>query len=167
MDPLIKTAVWQQFGASIDMLADAMRACPDELWSAPLWNDPDGQQAYAQFWYRVYHTLSWLDLYLSGSAEEDFTPPAPFKRGVLPETPYTKDQLRAYLEHGRSKCRSTIEALTDERARQRCKYEWMDLSFFELLLYTMRHVQEHGAQLHMFLGQHDIAVNDWVPIAEN
>ena len=167
MDTMIKTGVWQQFGASIDMLADAMRACPDELWTASLWNAPDEEAVYSQFWYCVYHTLVWLDLYLSGSSYDDFIPPAPFKRGVLPEQPYTKDQLRVYLEHGRRKCQSTIEALTDERARQRCQYEWMDLSFFELLLYTMRHVQEHGAQLHMFLGQHDITMNDWISVAES
>lgn len=27
-----KTIVWQQFGAAIDMLDNALRACPDELW---------------------------------------------------------------------------------------------------------------------------------------
>ncbi len=167
MDTMIKTSVWQQFGAAIDMLDDAMRACPDELWTVSLWNAPEGEQGYSQFWFLVYHTLFWLDLYLSGSSYEDFTPPAPFKRGVLPEKPYTKDQLRVYLEHGRRKCQATVEALTDEQARQLCKYEWVQVSFFELLLYTMRHVQEHGAQLHLFLGQHDMAVNDWVPIAGN
>lgn len=167
MNTTIKTGIWQQFGASIDMLDYAMRACPDELWTASLWKGPDGEQVYSQFWYRVYHTLFWLDLYLSGSSYEDFTPPAPFTRGVLPEKPYTKGQLRVYLEHGRGKCQATIEALTDEKARQLCKYDWGEVRFFDLLLYNMRHVQEHGAQLNMFLGQHDIAVNDWVPIVEN
>jgi hypothetical protein len=38
-----------------------------------------------------------------------------------------------------------------------------------LLLYTMRHVQEHAAQLSLFLGQHGIpdADLDWVPRAES
>ena len=37
------------------------------------------------------------------------------------------------------------------------------VSFFELLLYTMRHVQEHAAQLNLFLGQHAIdGASDWV-----
>ena len=30
------------------------------------------------------------------------------------------------------------------------------MSYFELLLYTLRHVQEHAAQLNLFLGQHAI-----------
>jgi hypothetical protein len=28
------------------------------------------------------------------------------------------------------------------------------VSYFELQLYNLRHVQEHAAQLHLFLGQH-------------
>ncbi len=37
------------------------------------------------------------------------------------------------------------------------------MSFLELLLYNMRHVQEHAAQLNMFLGQNAIDVaSDWV-----
>jgi hypothetical protein len=40
------------------------------------------------------------------------------------------------------------------------------VSFFELQLYNMHHVQEHGAQLHMFLGQNVIETEDnWVPRA--
>ncbi len=27
-----KTMIWSQFGAAIDMLANAIRACPDDLW---------------------------------------------------------------------------------------------------------------------------------------
>jgi hypothetical protein len=63
-------------------------------------------------WYLAYHALFWLDLYLSGS-EEGFTPPAPFTldeldpAGLVPERPHTKDELHAYLEHGRRECQST------------------------------------------------------------
>jgi hypothetical protein len=33
MDTLWRTILWQQFGAAIDMLENALVACPDELWS--------------------------------------------------------------------------------------------------------------------------------------
>ncbi|MGH2480969.1 MAG: hypothetical protein ACRDHW_15045 [Ktedonobacteraceae bacterium] len=37
----------------------------------------------------------------------------------------------------------------------------------ELLLYTMRHVQEHAAQLNLFLGQNASGeASDWVPWAK-
>ena len=159
MDSLWKESVWQQFGAAIDMLENALLACPEELWS-------DGSRR-PEFWYLVYHTLFFLDLYLSGSLE-GFAPPAPFTMdeldpaGLLPERPYTKAELQTYLVHGRGKCRATIEALTDECGRQRCGFEWVDGSVAELLLYNMRHVQHHAAQLNLILRQRIDSAPAWV-----
>jgi len=31
--------LWRQFGATIDMLGDILRDCPDELWDESLWAD--------------------------------------------------------------------------------------------------------------------------------
>lgn len=165
MDSLLKTSLWQQFGAAIDMLDDAINLCPDQLWTAVIWKDPDDVR-YGQFWFVAYHTLFWLDLYLTG-ASEGFTPPAPFIRGKLPERPYTKDQIRTYLDQCRKKCQSTIEALTDDRACQHCKFDWYEASFLELLIYTMRHVQEHATHLNLLLGQHDVPGVDWVAKARD
>jgi hypothetical protein len=153
-----RTIIWQQFGGAIDTLDNALRACPDELWRARLWDHPSERSGFSQFWYVVYHALFWLDLYLSG-AEEGFTPPAPFTLieqdddGPLPERPYTKDELQTYLDYSRKKCQATIEALTDEAAQGHCRFGWGEVSFAELLLYNMRHVQEHASQLNMMLGQ--------------
>ena len=159
MDTTWRTALWHQFGAAVDMLENAALACPDELWS-------DRSQR-PEYWYVVYHTLFWLDLYLSGSVE-GFAPPAPFTldemdpAGVLPERPYTKAELLAYLEHGREKCRATVRALTDERARERCVFGWGELTFAELLLDNLRHVQHHSAQLNLILRQQIDSAPHWV-----
>jgi len=160
MDTWLKTSVWQQFGAAIDTLDDALRLCPDHLWTANLWKDSEDMR-YGQFWFIAYHTLSWLDLFLTGS-QTGFAPPAPFTRGKLPETPYTKEQIKWYLDHCRAKSQATIEALTDEKAQQKCVFEWMEPTFLELQLYSMRHIQEHAAQLNLMLGQHDVTGKDWV-----
>jgi hypothetical protein len=177
------TALWPQFGAAIDMLDKALVACPTPLWTERLWRDPPDHPLppylppeFAEFWYLAYHALFWLDLYLSGCREEDFAPPAPFiwtelGPAVSPERPYTKEELRAYLAATRRKCHATLVALTDERARQAVEYPWAAgraVSFLELQLYTMRHVQEHVAQLNLFLGQRAIgAVPDWVARAKD
>ena len=167
-----RTIIWQQFGAAIDMLDNALRACPDQLWRDRLWNNPSERPEYSQFWYIAYHALFWLDFYLSGSVE-GFAPPAPFTldeldpAGLLPERPYAKDELQAYLDHGRKKCQATLEALTDEKARQRCGFAWGEVSFAELLLYNMRHVQEHAAQLSLFLGQKVGSAPGWVTKAKS
>lgn len=161
------TILWQQFGAAIDMLDNALRACPEQLWRDPLWNDPTDAPEYTEFWFIVYHSLFWLDLYLSGS-QEGFAPPAPFIAGSLPEKPYTKDELQTYLTHCRQKCRATLEMLTDEKAEQRCVFPWIgEMSFAELQLYSMRHVQEHTAQLSLHLGQKVGSAPDWVGRAES
>ena len=146
-----RTMVWQQYGAAIDMLGDAIQLCPDHLWTAVLWKDTEDVQ-YGQLWFVAYHALFWVDLYLAGT-KEGFAPPPPFIRGKLPEKPYTKDQIRAYLDRNRQKCQETIMGLTDETANRICKFEWMEPSFLELQLYSMRHVQEHAAQLGLLLGQ--------------
>lgn len=172
MDSTLKTIIWQQFGAAIDMLDNALRACPDGLWREQLWEHPSEDPGYSRFWYIAYHALFWLDFYLSG-AEQGFAPPAPFTldeldpAGLLPDRAYTREELRAYLDHGRRKCRATIEALTDEKAHQTCKFPWGEVSFLELLLYTMRHVQEHASQLNLIIGQNVVSAPGWVGKAKS
>lgn len=160
MDKTLTTSIWQQFGAAIDTLEDAINLCPESLWTGVLWHDADDSR-YGNFWYIAYHTLSWLDLFLTGSSE-GFAPPAPFIRGVLPEKPYTREDILNYLSQCRQKSRTIIEALTDEQAYRVCKFEWMEPTFLELQLYSMRHIQEHAAQLNYFLGQHGVTGQDWV-----
>ncbi len=180
MDPLWRTALWQQFGATIDMLENALLACPSTQWNGRLWSDQKDHPLppeYAAFWSITYHTLFWLDLYLTGSSEEGFAPPPPFTTdeldpaGESPKRPYSRDELHAYLVHLRQKCQTTIAELSDEKAHQQVDYPWVEgkpVSYLELLLYNMRHVQEHAAQLSLFLGQHGIPDEalDWVPRAK-
>jgi hypothetical protein len=162
-----RTAVWGQFGAAIDTLAAAMAACPAELWRSRLWDHAGEPPGFSEFWYLVYHTLFFLDLYLSG-AVEGFAPPAPYTLDELdanslpPEQPYTKEQLGAYLGQCRAKCRATIEGLTAEGAGRICRFPWGELSYAELLLYNMRHVQEHASQLNLLLGQKLSSAPGWV-----
>ncbi|MBC8171346.1 MAG: DinB family protein [Anaerolineae bacterium] len=165
MDTILKTSIWQQFGAAIDTLDDAVSACPDPLWTAVLWHDSEDPR-YGHFWFIAYHTLFWLDLFLTGSSE-GFLPPAPFIRGALPEKPYPKDDVGTYLKQCRQKSKAVIEALTDEKAYQVCTFKWMEPTFLELQLYSMRHIQEHAAQLSFFLGQHGVSGPDWVAKARD
>jgi uncharacterized damage-inducible protein DinB len=171
METTVRTALWRQFGAAIDMLEHALLACPSTLWTGLLWSDPEAP-AYPTFWSLTHHTLFWLDFYLTGSLE-GFAPPTPFTLDgsaparILPEQPYSRKELHAYLVKLRQKCQTTIAGLSDERAHQQVAFPWIEekpISFFELLLYTMRHMQEHAAQLSLFLGQQAIPDEalDWV-----
>lgn len=158
--------VWRQYGAAIDVLGDAIAACPADLWRARLYDDPGARPEYAEVWYRAYHTLFWIDLYLFG-AEEGFMPPEPFaliemEEDDLPDRVYSREALQGYLAFCRRKCRETLLALDDEAANRVCRFAWGEVSFLELQLYCMRHVQEHAAQLSLFIGQNGHPAPDWV-----
>ena len=159
MDATWRASLWRQFGAAIDMLENAIRACPDASWR--------DSQRQPQFWHLVYYTLFYLDFYLSDSAT-GFAPPAPFTlaelnpSGVLPERVFAKVELLEYLEHGRRKARARIAALTLENFDRRCEYGWLDLSMGESLLYNLRHVQHHTAQLNLILRQVADVAPGWV-----
>jgi hypothetical protein len=89
---------------------------------------------------------------------------------AAPERAYTKEELRAYLASLRQKCRATIERLTDEQARRPVEYLWSEgksISFLELHLYNMRHVQGHAAELSLFLGQHGVQMDAWATRAQD
>ena len=169
MEIINNDMLWHQFAAAIDAFSNALRECPDELWRSMLWEDQPDQwvaSGFSSFWYLCYHTLFWLDLYLTG-AEEGFSPPEPFdlvemdEGEALPRT-YTRNELQNYLEYCRQKCQQTIGTLSSTQARRICRFPWGDLPFAELQLYNLRHVQEHAAQLHMFLGQQAGKSSKWV-----
>jgi len=157
-----KNTIWQQCGASIDMLENAIVACPDELW------DQD-----SKFWYIAYHTLFFLD-YHSAIDAANFHPPEPFTlsemdpSGLMPDRTYTKAELLTYLQHGRSKCRKVTDQLTDESAQIFVANSYKkDYSIAEILLNTVRHVQHHTAQLNLLLRQNGYEAPGWVSRAKS
>ncbi|MFZ1321931.1 MAG: DinB family protein [Ignavibacteria bacterium] len=156
METLLKEVMWKQFGASIDMFENAVRACPEDLWDAD-----------SKYWYIVYHTLFFLDYYLS-TDPDNFSPPTPFtlsefdSEGEMPERVFSKEEMMTYLNHCRNKCHVLITGLNADTAMNRWKNEYRDYSIHEILLYNMRHVQHHGAQLNLLLRQNGGEVPDWV-----
>jgi uncharacterized damage-inducible protein DinB len=177
METAWRDALWPQFGAAIDMLDQAVAACPDALWDARVWPDaPEEPESVGsgRFWAVAYHTLFWLDAYLSGSVE-DYTPPAPFvlaegDRAATRAEPFTKEQLRGWLASLCQRASATLAMLTEEQALHPFVFPWnpkRTISYLELQLYNMRHVQEHAAHLSLLLGQHGAppADLDWIAYA--
>lgn len=151
MTPSYQQSLWKQFGATIDMLENALKMCPEKLWDTE-----------SRFWYKAYHTLFYLDYYLTVDPDS-FTPPTPFTlsefdpSGAMPDRTYTKDELLSYLDASREKCHRVIASLNDDLAAKRWINALRDYSFFEMLIYNMRHVQHHTAQLNLLLRQ---GIND-------
>jgi hypothetical protein len=162
MSKTLDEAIRRQFGAAVDMLEKGILECPDGLWS-------DRSQM-PEYWYVAFHTLFWLDYYLYGR-EEGFAPPAPFgleemdPAGVLPPRVYTKDELRAYLEHCRRTLGAAMDLLERGAASGGYKFRWGEAGPEELMLYNMRHVQHHAAQLYLILRQKTDSAPRWVGAA--
>ena len=80
MENLFKESLWKQFGASIDMLENAIILCP-----------PEQRNTGSRFWYNAYHCLFFLDYYLTMDPKL-FSPPTPFTlsefEDVMPERVY-------------------------------------------------------------------------------
>lgn len=156
---MIRDAIAGQFGAAIDTLEAAIRACPENLWSDSNRNP--------QFWYLAYHAIFFADLYLS-PGQEGFKPPAPYTlsefdpSGLMPERVYTRDEMLAYLEHDRRKFRGIMAEWTDERAAEVLSFGSITGTLAEVMLYNLRHLQHHSAQLNLILRQVTNAAPRWV-----
>ncbi len=161
----LKESLWKQFGGSIDMLKNAIALWPEEQWLT-----------HKKFFYMAYHCLIFLDYYLTIPPTQNFSSPLPFTEtgpenapadaidDIIPDRVYSKKELLDYLEASREKCRKLIAGLTEEKLQER----WIEVignknySIFELLLYNMRHVQHHAAQLNLLLRQRINDAPHWV-----
>jgi hypothetical protein len=156
VEVIVKEALWNQIGASIDMLKNAIVKCPDKLWETD-----------SKFWYKAYHCIFWTDYYLTFDPKQ-FIPPPGYSlsefdpSGAMPERVYRKDELLSYVRHCRKKCRSLISNLTSEVATTRWVNDYKNYSVIEILLYNMRHVQHHVGQLNMILRQSINEPPGWV-----
>jgi hypothetical protein len=151
----LKENLWSQFGASIDMLENAIRSAPNDL----LQDDK-------RFFFMAYHALVFLDYYLT-LPPSDFSAGLPFTLTPINEIPpealddvvpnrfYSKPELLDYLDSSRKKCHHLISTLTETKLNDQFIEEpasgSMNYSLLEILLYNMRHTQHHAAQLNLIL----------------
>lgn len=158
----LKESLWNQFGASIDMLKNAIEMQPEERWHTS-----------KRFFYTAYHVLVFLDYYLTFPVKSMSSPlpftitetnlPAEALDDILPDRIYSKKELLDYLHANREKCRQLISSLTEEKISERWINEWgKNYSLLEMLLYNMRHVQHHAAQLNMMLRNEIGDAPEWV-----
>lgn len=171
----LQKVLWNQFGASIDMLRDIIAVWPD-----PYWNLSN------RVYYLCYHTFLFLDYYLTippttYTAALPFTMISPEKipayavDDLLPAKLYTKQELLDSLQTCRQKCRRVILGLSKETLEQ----TWIDrpddiagsstlkYSVLEILLYNLKHVQHHVGQLNLLLREETGQAVAWVANAQD
>lgn len=160
------------YADGIDALETALRACPDDLWGASMWEvkltdrhvwpivrgigaelpDAERLQLHSAFWFIAYHAIFFLDHYLGGGLGEP-TPPQPFRAAdhqphALPHRVYTRDELLSYVDHCRRKAESVLGALTEEEAQRPAR---IGRPFADLLIRNAVQLHEHTGQFNLFL----------------
>jgi hypothetical protein len=157
MNSTIQNILWNQFGASIDMLINVIARCPEDYFIT-----------HRRFYYIAYHSTLFLDYYLTIPPSE-FSPKLAFTQiqkedwpaeaidDLIPNYTYTVQELVNYLKNSREKCQKLITTLTEEGLQERFQEGMgdgdMDFPILEILLYNMRHTQHHAAQLNLLIRQ--------------
>jgi hypothetical protein len=172
-DDLWPRLIGRQFAAAIQMVEQAVEACPDDLW--------DDRSDGSPFWHLAYHALFFTDLYLSDDEKsfrardyhEDKTHFLPGDYGDFggvvgtPERPYTRAQLAEYARYCLGKCEEAFARLTDERTLERCGFWWYELNVGEFVLNNLRHVQHHAGQLVLLLRRRADVGIEWRGTRDN
>lgn len=169
-----RTSLARKYADEIDSLERALKDCPDALWGESIWEvkkdepwvwpinrgmgeglpDDERIRIHSAFWNVAYHTLFFLDLYLSGG-DSSYEPPQPFREedhqgNSLPVRMYTRDELLSYVEYNKQKARRVLEPLTDEQAERPVSRRRGE-PFADLLLHNLLHAREHTTQINLFL----------------
>jgi hypothetical protein len=128
-----------------------------------LWTQPrminehwEGKIANNTFRQVAYHTLFFVDLYLSPNEEafklRDFHHGGGDERfNQAPSTGLTKDETLSYLAICRKKALETLACETPESLKRASGFSRLPFSRGELHLYNLRHVQHHTGQLSAYL----------------
>lgn len=157
-----------QLEAALAMLNECVRACPDGLWDTPIAKYP--------FWHVAYHTLCFVDCYLSISNEafareldgraREGSELHPLGLAELeeeyPSRRFERPEILAYVELCRGKLRAALAAETRDSLAGPSGFSWLPFSRLELHLYNIRHVQHHTGQLGAALRRNAVAVGGWV-----
>jgi hypothetical protein len=150
---LVKQILIAQFEASLAMFNACIAACPDEHW--------EGKIANGSFRWVAYHTLFFIDLYLSES-EVAFQLRDLHLRGgderaedASPGLP--KQETLAYVPICRQKVLDTVSVETAESLAGPSGFSYREFSRAELHIYNIRHVQHHTGQLSAYLRRVDPA----------
>lgn len=155
-DSIFVQALLPQFEAALAMFRDAVAKCPAALWEEPVARYP--------FWMVAYHTLCFVDCYLSPSddrfefrttARNGLAPLHPLGRAELeneyPSRTFTQPELLEYISICREKLRSSLAAETAETLAGPSGFPRLKFSRAELHLYNLRHLMHHTGQLHAAL----------------
>jgi len=161
----IKEILKSQYLASLEMLKNAIVACPDSMWTE------SGHQN--QYWHIAFHAVFYTHLYLQHT-EDDFKawekhrdeynfmgslPYPPHDKPKIGE-PYTNAEVLEYLDLCKEQVVSIVPSLDLEGIES--GFYWLPFDKLELQFYNIRHLQHHTGELCERLGTKAGVDIDWV-----
>ena len=144
----LRRVLTAQFEASLCMLGECIEKCPPEHWDTPIARYP--------FWQVAYHTLCYVDFYLSrGEAawrarlgERGLHPKGRAElEDEYPSRRFEKAELMEYVAICRAMLAGAMGAETDETLKGPSGFSRLAFSRAELHIYSIRHIQHHTGQL--------------------
>ncbi len=152
-----RESIISQYLAALEMLRQAILACPETLWDHP----GDGNN-FAQI---TYHALFFTHLYVQESEQtfrnwpghrDEYRFESDTHAGP-PETP-TKSVVFNYLAFCQREVTDRVSALVLDAPSG---FDWLPFSKFELQIYSIRHIQQHVGELMERLGTRASEI-DWI-----
>ena len=149
-----------QFEAALCMLNQGVVACPPEHWENKIAN--------ATFRWVTYHTLFFVDFYLSPSEHQfmlrELHQHGGDERGPDLNPGLSQQESVEYLTICHQKMLDTLAAETRESLEGESGFSYRQFSRGELHLYNIRHVQHHTGQLSAYLRRiDDLSNRDALP----
>lgn len=145
----------QNYLALLKMVEKAIELCPDGLWSK--------ETDQPQFWQEVYHTLFYLDFYLSKNPKSHQSK-FEFKEnlGEKPSRILTKNEITDYLKEVETKTKEIFKNLTTSEIEGKNSFWWTGPTLGHRLIYNLRHSQHHMGKINEILKKNGIEAAKWV-----
>ncbi len=158
----IKGALNEQYGAAIGMMEQNLKSCPKVVW--------DDRTGGPPFWHVAYHTMWFLDWYLSDSKKTRESFKSKFgeasshleQLNTTPEITLTPEQLLEYLSEIKKKAKNRFDNLTMDELIRPSVFEWHGKSSLSSLLYNLRHIMLHIGALNLRLRRKGVKLDNWV-----
>lgn len=181
MESVWVESVGRSLDEALELLAAAVRDCPDELWRAPMWRvqaseivgearDADGRpvtdpaqrdalvQRWSAPWSVAWHALEVLDYDLGGELDA-WAPPPPFAGKPHWQTftslpvPWSHSEIGGYIDYCRQRVRDTLVGMTEEKAATRLPpaHRYKGRPYAWIVTSLVGHTTAHATQIRQFI----------------
>ena len=160
--PTIVEILRRNLAPTLQMLSNAIRTCPDEMWNAA----DEG----APLWQQAYHTLFWLNAWARDWGQKLEYPSFHSDKArdlIVGASPViTKAQMEAYMDKVFSDCEALMDTVTPERLTQEIEAFGKQYTIADRVLGQIRHVQHHVGTMHGVLKRKTGHTPHWVGFNE-